>query len=200
MASDLVNIKAIECLSCCDFFFNGYYEGRHYDNGWPEMLKLKDWPTSNQFEELLRNHGEMYTISLPLQPYTNPNFGFFNISTFLTNDLQVDLGPKSYIAYGISEELERGDSVTKLHCDMTDAVSEIDKCTTITLEGKEGALWDIFRREDVPRLKEYLREHSKEFRHVHCSQVKKVYNPVHDETFYLTQQHTRKLKVDYGEL
>lgn len=37
-----------------------------------------------------------------------------------------------------------------------------------------GAVWDIFRREDVPKLSAYLKTHWKEFRHVDDAPLKSV--------------------------
>ncbi|KAJ4838852.1 hypothetical protein Tsubulata_010884 [Turnera subulata] len=244
----LLDVKAIECLDLCEVdinvaeFFRGYTAGRFDDQGWPQILKLKDWPPSSMFDERLPRHGAEFTCCLPFKQYTHLKNGPLNLAVRLPEEsLKPDMGPKTYIAYGFPTELGRGDSVTKLHCDMSDAVNVLTHVAEVNIspeklskvkelqkrhaeqdkmelfvdnlvedeihgsgviEGQDdpagGAVWDIFRREDVPKLMEYLRKHFKEFRHIHCCPLQKVVHPIHDQTFYLTQEHKRKLKEEYG--
>jgi len=87
------------------------------------MLKLKDWPPSDEFENLLPRHCDEFIRCLPFQGYSDPQSRILNLAAKLPpHVIKPDLGPKTYIAYGTREELGRGDSVTKLPCDMADAV------------------------------------------------------------------------------
>ncbi|KAJ8544171.1 hypothetical protein K7X08_035701 [Anisodus acutangulus] len=336
----LLDVIAINCLDWCEVevnihqFFKGYMEGRIDNAGWPQILKLKDWPPSDLFDERLPRHGAEFVNSLPFKEYTHPQSGYLNLAVKLPDELlKPDMGPKTYIAYGVPQELGRGDSVTKLHCDMSDAVNVLTHTQAINLTPKQlsemekvkgkhaaqdkrelqmaedekkcnneasseliddhsvqgessrrdeektdlfevqslssepncgnqsiipsascvepegdngadvaingaisststyqaslgikidndksdeckdnpvfeksgvfediegGALWDIFRRQDVAKLEEYLKKHFKEFRHIYCCPVPQVVHPIHDQTFYLTEDHKRKLKEEYG--
>ncbi|CAI9300564.1 unnamed protein product [Lactuca saligna] len=64
--------------------------------------------------------------------------------------------------------------------------------------GDGGALLDIFRWEDTPKLEEYLKKHFREFRYSFCIPLQQVIHPIHDQTFYLTMDHKRKLKEECG--
>ncbi|KAM0886963.1 hypothetical protein ACQ4PT_029362 [Festuca glaucescens] len=324
-----LSVTALECLSWSEvdinthFFFNGYSRGVVGPEGLPMLLKLKDWPQHSSFEARLPRHGAEFISALPFREYTDHKSGPLNLAVKLPKKvIKPDLGPKTYIAYGVTQELGIGDSVTKLHCDMSDAVnilthtdvinlkpqritaiekkkkslskednrnfqaSQTDpdcdmsialsesikvpkpkrsghgssikqassevvlderegvhkdvgadeaeenltvngdlplkkrkgtatedevRGVSIYLEPKEygvpfvegsqpegGALWDIFRREDVSKLQEYLMKHSEEFRHYNYEPVKQVIHPIHDQCFYLTNEHKRKLKEEYG--
>ncbi|KAI3735414.1 hypothetical protein L6452_14910 [Arctium lappa] len=336
-------VKAIDCLDLCEVeiplkqFFGGYVEGRRHQNGWPEMLKLKDWPPTNSFDECLPRHCAEFIAMLPFSDYTHPRSGLLNLATKLPDgSRRPDLGPKSYIAYGFPEELGRGDSVTKLHCDISDAVNILMHTTKVKVSSAElknidklqkehkvedmsvvsdtahealipltteppkdscnvdsvdssciqkgdddetealmaedqsvdknlngsqdkmaaslyplalgttkldrneldfnlscpegngpsalasavgkadpdedvqqsddqcsesvygGALWDIFRRQDVPKLTEYLNKHQKEFRGINNAPVRSVVHPIHDQTFYFDEKHKKQLKEEFG--
>ncbi|KAL6555074.1 hypothetical protein OROGR_006332 [Orobanche gracilis] len=150
---------------------------------------------------------------------SNPETSFLNLAAMLPPTIvkfdKLDLGPKAYIAYGTAEELGKGNSVTNLHCDMSDAVElgkgnyvtnlhcDISDAVNILLHNTDsdkdetGALWDIFRMEDVEKLEEYLFNHYTEFQYPCGCPVDKVYNPIHDQTFYLTLKHKKKLKEEY---
>ncbi|KAK9144020.1 hypothetical protein Syun_013420 [Stephania yunnanensis] len=134
------SVKVLDCLDWCEIeinihqFFKGYIEGRMHKSGWPEILKLKDWPSSSSFEDRLPRHGAEFIASLPYCEYTHPKSGLLNLATKLPeNSAKPDLGPKTYIAYGFPEELGRGDSVTKLHCDMSDAVNVLTHTTEVKI-------------------------------------------------------------------
>ncbi|KAL8550780.1 hypothetical protein ACS0TY_000019 [Phlomoides rotata] len=224
LKQDTFSVKAIDCLDWHEVeinlhqFFRGYVEGRMHKNGWPEMLKLKDWPPTNTFGECLPKHGSEIMAMLPFSAYTHPVSGLLNLATKLPDGaLKPDLGPKSYIAYGYPEELGEGDSVTKLHCDISDAVNIMTHTAEVkTTAWQRGninnlsrgvdsteiahgaAVWDIFRRQDVPKLAEYLEKHHKEFRHYNNSPVDSVVHPIHDQTFYLYGRHKKQLKEEFG--
>ncbi|XP_076884146.1 lysine-specific demethylase JMJ28-like [Bidens hawaiensis] len=59
-----------------------------------------------------------------------------------------------------------------------------------------GAQWDVFRREDVDKLVEFLTKYSDKLNSSCCS-PQKVVHPIHDESFYLNAFHKRCLKEEF---
>ena len=104
-------------------FFTGYLEAQFDWKMWPRMLKLNDCSLDYYLEKRLPRHCAEFICCLPFKEYTHPHSGLLNLAVKLPPDcVKPDMGPKMYIAYGVFQELGRGDSVTKLHCNSCDVV------------------------------------------------------------------------------
>ncbi|KAJ7946892.1 Lysine-specific demethylase JMJ25 [Quillaja saponaria] len=64
------------------------------------------------------------------------------------------------------------------------------------LDGFSGAKWDVFRRQDVPKLMEYLKRHSNGFPHTY-GYHKQMVHPILDQSFFLNTSHKTKLKEEF---
>ncbi|KAL2619793.1 hypothetical protein AAZV13_08G328401 [Glycine max] len=137
--------------------FTGYTNGRRDWLACPQILKLKDWPPSNLFEEQLPRHCAEFISSLPFKEYTDPHKGSLNLAVKLPNgSLKPDLGPKTYIAYGFPQELGRGDSVTKLHCDMSDAVNVLTHIAEVKLDSDQLTVIEKLKQKHLEQEKREL--------------------------------------------
>ena len=90
------------------------------------LLKLKDWPPTRDFAEMLPRHFADLMRALPQPLYTQRQGGLNLASRLPTYTLPPDLGPKMYVAYGTtSPTVERACiyGTTCLHMDMADAVN-----------------------------------------------------------------------------
>ncbi|KAJ2067638.1 hypothetical protein GGI08_001278 [Coemansia sp. S2] len=86
------------------------------------ILKLKDWPPTEDFEARLPDHFRHFMRALPFPEYTQRQGQFNLVNRLPTEFVPPDLGPKMYCAYGSSDG-EGGVGTTNLHCDMADAVN-----------------------------------------------------------------------------
>ena len=98
------------------------------------------------------------------------------------------LGPKMYNAMA-SFESQGSKGSTRLHMDMADAIN-IMAYASPTPDGRPGcAAWDIFRAEDTPKLRKFLRKKFKgQYQH----------DPIHSQQFYLDSQLRKELFDEYG--
>uniref|UniRef100_A0A2P2L8U6 Lysine-specific demethylase JMJ25 n=1 Tax=Rhizophora mucronata TaxID=61149 RepID=A0A2P2L8U6_RHIMU len=272
-------VKAIDCLNWTEVeiplwqFIKGYSEGRISENGSPEMLKLKDWPSPSASEEFLLYQRSDFLSKLPLLEYIHSRLGLLNVAAKLPHySLQNDVGPKIYISYGTYEALGSSDSVTNLHFKMRDMVyllvhtcemklkdwqvtksvdpetslkerrlpdlslgrndtlckvetsayddvkmeedqkvgaateeflgmehEQLDKVSgPINSKSYPGVSWDVFRRQDVAKLVDYLQRHCEDFMHLENIVNDFATCPLYDGVVFLDEYHKRKLKEEFG--
>ncbi|MBA0667494.1 hypothetical protein Goklo_000569 [Gossypium klotzschianum] len=122
---------------------------------WPQILKLKALPPSKKFEEHLPRHHAEFLCCLPFKEYTLSRCGL-NLDTKLSDILpKPEMGPELHIAYGVAQELVRGDSVTKLHCNMSDVVNVLVHAAEVNLKGEQlASIMKLKERHHVQDLKE----------------------------------------------
>ncbi|KAJ1856467.1 hypothetical protein LPJ73_002176, partial [Coemansia sp. RSA 2703] len=147
------------------------------------ILKLKDYPPSEDFAAKLPKHFSRFMNALPFPEYTHRG-GVLNLASRLPRGcLPPDLGPKMYCAYG-STDAVGGHGTTNLHCDMADAVNIM--CYAVgNRPDQPAAAWDLFPDACLPALRQYAAQELPPPPSVRPE------DPIHDQLTFMTAEHRR---------
>lgn len=185
--------------------------------GQPLILKLKDWPSSEDFADSMPSRFLDLMSALPMPSYTQRN-GELNLAGRLPEFfVKPDLGPKMYIAYGLAKYPQSG--TTNLHLDVSDAVNvmvfvakekelqedvmkliEASDCdelskSRVTENGETpGALWHIYDAQDADKMRDLLNKVALEL----GMELEPYHDPIHDQQFYLDRKLRQRLAEEYG--
>ena len=206
-------------------FWRGFQTIKHRlrdKNGTPMLLKLKDWPPTEDIANYMPKRFNDLINAYPMPEYTHRE-GALNLVSYLPDFCnKPELGPKMYIAYGSALYSNKGS--TNLHIDMSDAVNmlvyvgfpsdgnmqenakevfkEVDKAGCDILMKRRvrsrnilpGALWHIFHPSDTPKIRDFLNKVAleKEVR------LDPHDDPIHDQSTYLDGPLRRRLYIEYG--
>ncbi|KAM6217960.1 LOW QUALITY PROTEIN: lysine-specific demethylase 3B-like [Rhynchocyon petersi] len=223
---DLVNCR--NCAIISDVKVQDFWDGFEIickqlrsEDGQTMVLKLKDWPPGEDFQDMMSTRFEDLMENLPLPEYTKQD-GRLNLASRLPSYfVRPDLGPNMYNAFGlISAEDRRG--TTNLHLDVSDAVNvmvyvgipigegahdeevlkpidegDADDVTKQRIhDGKEkpGALWHIYAAKDAKKIRKLLRKVGEE----QGQENPPDHDPLHDQSWYLDQTLRKRLYEEYG--
>ncbi len=224
---DLVNCLTGKTVprASLDDFWSGFQWIKHRlrdTNGTPMLLKLKDWPPTDDIANYMPVRFGNFVDAYPMHEYTHRE-GDLNLASYLPEyALKPELGPKMYIAYGSALYSDRAS--TNLHIDMSDAVNclvyvgfpkdgnmqenakqvfrEVDKAgCDIVMKRRirsrnilPGALWHVFHPLDTVKIRDFLNKVALE----KGVRLDPHDDPIHDQSTYLDEKLRRRLYQEYG--
>ncbi|XP_059803336.1 probable JmjC domain-containing histone demethylation protein 2C isoform X3 [Hypanus sabinus] len=222
--ADLINCKDGSIISSVKMqnFWDGFEDitkRLKSKSGESLLLKLNDWPSGEDFKNMMPSRYDDFMKNLPLPQYCNPE-GSLNLASRLPSFfIQPDLGPKLCGVYGRATVDEHG--TTNLHLDVADVVNvlvytgvpeengnnhgaailkqteeEIDENTKSRLKNIDeipGALWHIFSSKDTNKIREFLQKVNEEL-----GQESSEHDPLHDQVCYLDKKLRQRLYKECG--
>ncbi|XP_063637906.1 probable JmjC domain-containing histone demethylation protein 2C isoform X1 [Pan troglodytes] len=225
--ADLLNCKdSIISNANVKEFWDGFEEvskRQKNKSGETVVLKLKDWPSGEDFKTMMPARYEDLLKSLPLPEYCNPE-GKFNLASHLPGFfVRPDLGPRLCSAYGVVAAKDHDIGTTNLHIEVSDVVNilvyvgiakgngilskagilkkfeeeDLDDILRKRLKDSSeipGALWHIYAGKDVDKIREFLQKISKE----QGLEVLPEHDPIRDQSWYVNKKLRQRLLEEYG--
>ncbi|KAJ1377642.1 JmjC domain [Sesbania bispinosa] len=154
--------------------------------------KLKDWQRT-KIEMIQKAHKESEVKGSRGDPQICSG-GSSPDSSLNTKNIELDL------------ESNQNDSIMDQGFEIySNAEGNVAKCELpfrqngdVSEKTHPGVLWDVFRRQDIPKVTEYLKMHWKELGKSDDIVNEFVTWPLYDGAIFLDRHHKRKLKEEFG--